>query len=163
MSEEQMNDSTFSRLFIIMMIVLAVLTIAVMVAAKFASSGVNERLDARYEQEGTQSIADRLAPVGNFSADIAAAPAAVAAATLSGKQAYASCSACHTAGIAGAPALGDSAQWVDRVAQGIDQLYDHAINGYQGSAGYMPAKGGNVSLSDDSVKAAVDYMVDAAK
>ena len=163
MSEEQMNDSTFSRLFIIMMITLAVLTVAVMVAAKFASSEVNERLDARYEQEGTQSVADRLAPVGNFSAETAAAPAPVAAITLSGEEAYTSCSACHNAGIAGAPTFGDSAQWTDRVAQGIEQLYDHAINGFQGSAGYMPAKGGNVSLSDDSVKAAVDYMVDAAK
>jgi cytochrome c5 len=163
MSEEQMNDSTFSRLFIIMMIILVLLTIAVMVAATFAASEVNERLDTRYEQESTQSVADRLAPVGNFSAETAAAPAPVAAVTLSGEEAYASCAACHTAGIAGAPTLGDSAQWTDRVAQGIDQLYEHAINGFQGSTGFMPAKGGNAGLSDDSVKAAVDYMVEATK
>ena len=163
MSEEQMNDSTFSRLFIIMMIILALLTVTVMVLATLAASELNEHLDARYEQESTQSVANRLAPVGNFSAETTTAPAPVAAVTLSGEEAYASCAACHTAGIAGAPTFGDSAQWTDRVAQGIDQLYDHAINGFQGSAGYMPAKGGNVSLSDDSVKAAVDYMVDAAK
>ena len=41
----------------------------------------------------------------------------------------------------------------------MDVLKDHAINGYTGSAGYMPAKGGRVDLSDDEVAAAVDYMV----
>ena len=45
------------------------------------------------------------------------------------------------------------------IAQGMDVLKDHAINGYTGSAGYMPAKGGRVDLSDDEVAAAVDYMV----
>ena len=45
--------------------------------------------------------------------------------------------------------------WEPRIAQGDDVLYDHAINGFNA----MPAKGGNVSLSDDSVKTAVDYMI----
>lgn len=162
MSEEQMNDSTFSRLFIIMIITMTVLTVIIMVLASLASSEVNDRLDARYEEESTQSIADRLAPVGNFSAETAA-PVVVAKVVLTGEQAYSSCGACHTAGIAGAPTFGDASAWTDRVAKGIDELYTNAINGYQGSAGYMPAKGGNAALSDESVKAAVDYMVDAVK
>ncbi|MEO1575233.1 MAG: c-type cytochrome [Pseudomonadota bacterium] len=70
------------------------------------------------------------------------------------------CTACHTAGIAGAPKVGEASAWTDRVAQGMDVLYDHAINGYQGSAGVMPARGGISSLSDEEVIAAVDYMVE---
>jgi cytochrome c5 len=66
-------------------------------------------------------------------------------------------------GIAGAPKVGDAGLWVDRIAQGNDTLYDQALNGYQGAAGYMPAKGGFAFLSDDDVKAAVDYMVRESK
>ena len=41
----------------------------------------------------------------------------------------------------------------------MDVLKDHAINGFQGDAGYMPAKGGRVDLSDEEVANAVEYMV----
>jgi len=97
----------------------------------------------------------------------AAAPAAPAAsATASadaGKALYNStCTACHGAGIAGAPKVGDKAAWAPRIAQGKDTLYQHAINGFQGKAGVMPPKGGS-SAADADVKAAVDYMVAAAK
>jgi len=163
MSEEQMNDSTFSRLFIIMIIAMAVLTIIIMVLASLAASDVNERLDARSNKENTQSLAERIAPVGTFSAETAAPAPIAAPVTLSGEEAYASCVACHGAGVAGAPAYGDAAAWSDRIAQGVDTLYKHAIEGYQGSAGYMPARGGNADLSDDSVKAAVDYIVENSK
>jgi cytochrome c5 len=55
--------------------------------------------------------------------------------------------------------LGNAEAWAARIAQGIDVLKDHAINGYQGSAGFMPAKGGRTDLSDEEVASAVDYMV----
>lgn len=71
----------------------------------------------------------------------------------------ATCFACHGTGAAGAPKTGDAGAWQDRIAQGKDTLYTHAIEGYQGDAGVMPAKGGNPSLSDEDVKAAVDYMM----
>lgn len=73
------------------------------------------------------------------------------------------CAACHAAGVAGAPKLGDSADWQPRIAQGKDVLYEHSIKGFSGKKGVMPPKGGNLSLSDDQVKAAVDYMVSQAK
>ena len=96
-----------------------------------------------------------------------AAPAAVASATpakTDGKKAYDSaCVACHGMGIAGAPKFGDKAAWSARIAQGANVLHDHAIKGYQGKAGVMPAKGGAASMPDADVKAAVDYMVSAAK
>lgn len=68
------------------------------------------------------------------------------------------CSMCHAAGVGGAPKPGDKADWGARVAQGMDVLYKHAIEGFTGQKGMMPAKGGNAALSDDEVKAAVAYM-----
>ncbi len=70
------------------------------------------------------------------------------------------CVACHGAGVAGAPKLGDAETWKDRIAKGKEVLYESSIDGVQGYTGYMPPKGGNTSLSDDAVKAAVDYMVE---
>ncbi|MGZ8287972.1 MAG: c-type cytochrome [Telluria sp.] len=91
----------------------------------------------------------------------AAAPAALSADA--GKNIYnASCAACHTSGIAGAPKFADKAAWAARIKQGDAVLYDHAIKGFTGKAGMMPPKGGSTA-SDAEVKAAVDYMVAAAK
>jgi cytochrome c5 len=70
----------------------------------------------------------------------------------------AACTACHGAGIAGAPKAGDKGAWGPRVAQGKDTLYKHAIEGFTGKAGIMPAKGGRADLSDDLIKQGVDYM-----
>lgn len=73
------------------------------------------------------------------------------------------CSACHGAGIAGAPKAGDKAAWGPRIAKGKDTLYDHAMHGFTGTSGVMPAKGGRTDAPDDLVKQAVDYMVGMAK
>jgi len=109
------------------------------------------------------------APAAPAAAPVAAAaPAAAPAAepvkvAIDGQKVYnASCVACHGAGIAGAPKFGDKAAWAPRIKQGTAVLYEHAIKGFQGKAGMMPAKGGS-SASDDEVKAAVDYMAAAAK
>ncbi|MBP6613918.1 MAG: cytochrome c5 family protein, partial [Aquabacterium sp.] len=78
-----------------------------------------------------------------------------------GKRVYGmTCAMCHAAGVAGAPKPGDKADWAPRIAQGKDTLYKHAIEGFTGSKGVMPARGGATTLSDDDVKAAVDYMAD---
>src|SRR3989344_5392924 len=66
----------------------------------------------------------------------------------------------HTAGGAGAPKPGDKADWGPRIAQGKDTMYKHAIEGFTGAKGMMPAKGGSANLTDAEVKAAVDYMAD---
>jgi cytochrome c5 len=91
----------------------------------------------------------------------AAAPAQGAAAGAdAGKATFEKvCSACHGTGVLGAPKFGDKAAWAPRIAQGKDTLYNAALHGLRA----MPAKGGNPSLSDADVKAAVDYMVNAAK
>jgi cytochrome c5 len=79
--------------------------------------------------------------------------------TQSGEQVYnQSCLLCHATGIAGAPALNDDKNWAPRMLQGREILYQHAIEGYTGVSGFMPAKGGNLTLSDEDVRAAVDFM-----
>ncbi len=70
------------------------------------------------------------------------------------------CLICHDEGVGGAPVNGDASAWSARIALGNDTLYQHAIEGYTGEAGFMPAKGARLDLSDEEVRAAVDYMVD---
>lgn len=105
------------------------------------------------------------APAAAEPAASAAAPAAASASAApagdlaTGEKVYsATCQACHGTGVLGAPKFGDKAAWAPRVAQGKDTLYAHAIAGIR----MMPPKGGNASLKDEELKAAVDYMVSKA-
>lgn len=134
-------------------------------------------------QQGEMARAKNPAPISKEKASpasaFAAAPAAASGATATANTATAAatpvsasgdageklfgsvCTTCHTAGLMGAPKLGDKAAWAPRIAQGKETLYKHAIGGFQGKAGMMPPKGGS-QASDDEVKAAVDYMVSKA-
>jgi cytochrome c5 len=105
-------------------------------------------------------------------ASAASAPAAAAAPAAGkggdaskGKAVYEStCVVCHGAGVAGAPKVGDKAMWSPRIAEGIDTLVKHAIEGYHGPDGnFMPPKGGNPALTDEQVTNAVHWIVDQAK
>ncbi|MBT9539076.1 c-type cytochrome [Thiobacillus sp.] len=97
-------------------------------------------------------------------APAAAAPAPaepVVAENAQGKKIYGNvCSMCHAVGAAGAPKPGNKADWGPRIAQGKDMLYKHALEGFTGAKGVMPARGGSTTLSDEDVKAAVDFMAD---
>ena len=96
------------------------------------------------------------------SAPSAGAPAARATASAGGegKAVYdQTCHVCHATGLAGSPKFGDKAAWAPRIATGMDKLYNAALHGLNA----MPPKGGNTALTDAQVKAAVDYMVSAAK
>lgn len=116
----------------------------------------------------------RIAPVGavlagaSGEAALAAARAATAEATnpaaaatpKDGRSVYEGlCSACHGSGIAGAPRL-ERAAWEARIAKGRETLYRNALQGYAGESGVMPPKGGNLELSDEDVRATVDWMLD---
>lgn len=111
-----------------------------------------------YEDE----VRARLAPEGNVCIEGQECEMAVVAAAsasdepMSGDQVYTNvCAACHGSGILSAPRLGNAADWASRTSKGVDTLYDHAINGFNA----MPARGGNGSLSDEEVQAAVDHML----
>jgi cytochrome c5 len=122
----------------------------------------------------------RIAPVGGVYAGdtgraalVAAQEAAKKAAesqvayggTLDGKTIFGNlCQTCHTNAATGAPLLTDKTSWSPRIAQGVDTLFKHAIEGFQGKDGkLMPAKGGNPSLTDAQVKATVQWMVAQVK
>jgi len=82
------------------------------------------------------------------------------ATVLSGPQVFnEACIVCHGNGIGGAPMLNDKSVWTPRIAQGLETLYLHSIEGYTGSSGYMPPKGARLDLSDLEVNRAVDYML----
>jgi cytochrome c5 len=109
-------------------------------------------------------IAERIKPVGKVciegeKCDAVTAVAATAAASnepRSGEAVYnTACTACHSSGAGGAPIVGDGAAWADRIAQGNDTLYTHAIKGIKG----MPAMGLCMDCSEEEIKVAVDYMV----
>lgn len=98
-------------------------------------------------------IAARIRPVADegFVLRDASAPKQL----LSGEEVFKStCAACHSAGIAGAPKVGDPAAWKARISEGYDKLLSHAINGFNA----MPAKGGNPDLDDVEIARTVVYM-----
>jgi cytochrome c5 len=92
----------------------------------------------------------------------AAKPAAAkpAAAALDGKAVYdKTCVACHQVSVAGSPRLGDKAAWAPRIQTGIDSMVQSVIKG----KGAMPPKAGNPALSEQEIRAAVEFMVSQAK
>ncbi|MCL2022312.1 MAG: c-type cytochrome [Betaproteobacteria bacterium] len=117
-----------------------------------------------------EKATERIMPVARFEMAGAAAPPAVAADTENAESATASgqkdgatvyaqiCKTCHDHGISGAPKIGDKAAWEPRLATGMETLYNSSLHGKN----VMPPKGGNSSLSDEEVRSAVDFMVDAS-
>jgi cytochrome c5 len=111
-----------------------------------------------------EKIIERIKPAGHVclegddSCGAAAAPVATAGGARSGEDVYnASCSACHSTGVAGAPKFG-TAEWAERGAKGIDSLLATAISGINA----MPPKGTCANCSDDELKGAIEYMVNSA-
>ena len=99
----------------------------------------------------------RIQPVAKF--ELAKAPAAPSG-PKDGPTIFNSvCGACHNTGAAGAPKVDDKGAWAPRVAQGKDALYKSALNGKNA----MPKKGGATDLSDDEIKATVDYILTKVK
>jgi cytochrome c5 len=115
----------------------------------------------RYEQSSSEmtpeAVAGRIKPVAEITLG-ATGPGGKT--VMSGEDVFKStCIACHGTGINNAPKFGSKAAWAPHLARGVPTLYTSALKG----KGPMPARGGNASLSDAEVKAAVDYMVGAVK
>jgi cytochrome c5 len=112
---------------------------------------------------GEESVLRRIQPIAQVAlADSIGANAAAKAdePAAAGKKVYeAVCVACHASGVAGAPKFGDKGAWAPRLASGLDALTASVIKG----KGAMPPKGGNASLPDADIRAAVEYMTAAAK
>lgn len=167
------HDRQFTDMFTLVVGILVGVAFGIYFLANYIAGTQTEEVrdDARYQEE----VALRISPVGkvavsgrdNSALEILADTPAVAAAStavLGGEEVYnMACVVCHGAGVAGAPKFGDKAIWGPHLAKGIDVLHQSALKGVQGTAGVMPAKGGRVDLSDQSVINAVDYMVGAVR
>lgn len=170
------SDQGFLRQFSILIAGLCLLTVVLIVTA----FTIYQREPAETNPNAPKAVAARLAPVGAVyagntgraameAAQEAAAKAAAAqvafGGSTDGKTIFEGvCTSCHSAGVLGAPKLGNKAAWAPRIAEGIDTLVQHAINGYHGPDGNtMPPKGNYPSLNDAQVKAAVTWMVDQSK
>ncbi len=156
MSDPQHHDSLIKTPKQLIITILAAVLVPIVVIALLVSYVVSARKTGAGSTAMTsQSVAERIAPVAGFELVDASAPRTVK----SGEDVFkAVCTTCHTAGVAGAPKVGDNAAWGPRIAQGATTLFDHAIKGYQGKIGAMPAKGGNSDLDDFEVQRAVVYM-----
>ena len=168
------QDEIFFDTFMGVLAALVVFTILM----GFLAGGIAKRTVAvsHFENKDIQAaLAKRIAPVGDplISGEPMPEPVAApepepttmaAAEPRSADTVYnLACVACHGMGIAGAPKVGDADAWAPRIAKGLDTLNGHAINGFNGDAGYMPAKGGNMTLTDDEVIAAVQLMLDQSQ
>ncbi|AWI75729.1 cytochrome c5 family protein [Parazoarcus communis] len=130
------------------------LIVAAALSALLAACGGQ---DSGSAQGTAEPAAPAPAPVA---AAPAPAPAPEAPANAAGESVYKkTCALCHAAGVAGAPMPGNKDEWAPRIAQGLDVLHKHALEGYTGEKGMMPARGGAATLKDEEVMAAVDYMV----
>lgn len=162
--------TNWKQLLTLAVLAFAVPVLVIIFVVKLITGGLHANPNAPHMSE--ERIAARIKPVGDVnlvpvtpsaapaaSEDAAPAPAPAAAAQ-SGEQVYQQvCAMCHASGLAGAPKPGDTAAWNPRVAQGKPVLYEHSLKGIRA----MPAKGGNPSLADDEVIAAVDYMLSTLK
>jgi cytochrome c5 len=154
------------------------LIVGIILLAQFAVGMYGSRSLKDDPSMSPAAVAKRIAPVASVDIDPnapapapAAAPVKVGAVAVAppaakgadagaGKATYdATCSVCHGAGVAGAPKPGDKAAWAPRLKTGKEALYAAVLKG----KGAMPPKGGNTALSDEAVKAAVDYMLATVK
>ena len=165
------RDQKFFDMYSLVLGVLGIFALLILVGA-MKLSDMTQGIYTADTEEYQAAVAERIQPFGQVylpGEEVTAGEPVVAEAEqpppvetmMSGPQVYNSaCLVCHGAGVGGAPILGDADAWTARIAQGNDTLYTNAIEGYTGEAGYMPAKGARMDLSDDEVRAAVDYMVD---
>jgi cytochrome c5 len=170
------NPTPDEKVFdLILLTIGALIGVAVAIFALSSEIGSN-RQDAMNREDPAFQVAvlERIAPYGRVVLDGQTDPAddvappvdepEEVAVMLTGPQVYnQACTACHSTGAGGAPKVGDAAAWGPRIATGMATLNDRAVNGFQGSAGFMPAKGGAIQLTDDEVVGAVQYMADQSK
>lgn len=169
------HDSVFLKKFSLVIGFLVLLTLGLILFARH----LNHLLPHEPSPQAKAQQAARIAPVGSVFAgkegvagQIAAADAMKAAATstaayggtLDGKVIYDSlCTGCHTSGAGGAPMLNAAGIGARVAQQGLEELVKKAIEGYTGTSGVMPAKGGNPALTDEQVHKTVEWMVEQSK
>lgn len=154
------KPDSFINNFTVVLLLLIAFTFAIFYAAGIATRSL---MEDHTDPAVVAQVSERLAPVGQVrvgEGNAGGGATVAAAGAVDGAQVYnTGCMACHATGAAGAPKYGNKDEWAPRIAKGIDVLYKHSIEGFNA----MAPKGGFTNLSDEQVKAAVDYMVSAAK
>ncbi len=168
MATTESSDTQFFNSFGMVLGILVFFAIVLFAAARTVGEDTQRAhvlLDPLHLKDVDQNIEpfahEAVAGQDNSALAALAAPKATVVANLpaTGEQAFTQvCSACHSAGVNGAPKIGDKAAWAPRIAQGKDTLYSHAIAG----KGNMPAKGGT-TWPDATIRMTVDYMVSLNK
>ncbi len=156
MSNEQEHNEehaspikTPKQLIVTVVLAFLVPIIVIIMLVNMVSSGT--KVGAGSDTLTEEAVARRIAPVAGFELVDANAPKVFK----TGEQVFqAVCTACHTAGVAGAPKVGDKAAWAPFIKSGFESMLNVALHG----KGAMPAKGGNPALSDYEVARAVVYM-----
>ncbi|WAT15182.1 c-type cytochrome [Xanthomonas fragariae] len=164
-------DLEFLKKFSMVIGLLVVITLGLIALAAYLQRAVPDEVSPTAAKRVQQRIAPAGAVyAGTTGASAQAAAQAAALAKTASQSAYGGstdgktifdnlCTACHTTGVGKAPTL-DHAHWDTRIAQGKDTLYKHAIEGYNGpDGGIMPPKGGNPALTEEQVRATVDWML----
>lgn len=160
---EEQTDKAFLKNFSLVVIGLIVFTFAIVFLANSVGSKEEENVPSR-----AGLTEERIRPVADVYTDEAAATAApevVAKAApaqaaafdgrLDGEEIYNNvCTACHSIGLVGAPIPG-SPEMAQRAEKGVDALLQNALNGLNA----MPARGGRPDLSDEQVKAVIEFML----
>ena len=165
------QDSQFFNVFSVVLGLLVVFAIIIFGLARYVgkhnqNAALLTEPMQQHSVEARTALPARVAVAGADNSALTIAPvttaggAVVAVTFKDGTEVFeGACKACHGAGLAGAPKAGDHAAWAPRIAKGKATLYDHALKGFSGQAGVMPAKGGRTDLPDDLIKQAVDHMV----
>lgn len=165
------HDKKFFDTFMLVLGILVGIAVVLYVLARIVASNTQER-NVITDPANQAVVAERISPVakvaiaGQDNSALAPVQAAAAApaAELGGEEVFnMACMACHGAGVAGAPKYGDKAAWGPRIGKGLETLHKHALEGFQGTAGFMPPKGGRADMADKSIMNAVDYMVAGSK
>ena len=103
-----------------------------------------------------EAIAERIKPIGKHYVAGESSAAEQSSGPRSGQQVYDKfCTACHTSGVMGAPKINNAADWEERLAQGMDTVLKHAVEGFNA----MPPKGTCSDCSEEEIQAAIDYMI----
>ncbi|OQP73198.1 cytochrome C [Xanthomonas phaseoli pv. syngonii LMG 9055] len=160
-------DLEFLKKFSMVIGLLVVITLGLIALAAYLQRAIPDEVSPT----AAKRVLQRIAPAGAVYAGATGASAQAAAlakaasqsaygGTTDGKTIFNNlCTACHTTGVGKAPTL-DHSHWDARIAQGKDTLYKHAIEGYTGpDGGIMPPKGGNPALTEEQVRATVDWML----